>query len=114
MSTSAFHAIARQIAAEVSRRASLRILGGAPLAAALMEPSAVDAKTTVKKKVKKKAKKKAQQRCLAQDGQCHALFAEACASSPDPIDCEAKNGLCCEFLGSCDAASFLSCVFGTV
>ncbi len=114
MSTRAFHAIARQTAAGVSRRTSLRILSGAPLAAALMGPSAVDAKTTVKKKVKKKAKKKAQQRCLAQDGQCHALLTDACASSPDPSDCEARAGLCCESLGSCDAASFLSCMFGTV
>lgn len=109
MSTRAFHAIARQTAAEVSRRASLRILGGAPLAAALMGSSAVDAKTTVKKKVKKKAKKKAQQLCLAQVGQCRAYLTDLCGSARDPGDCEARNGPCCEFLGNCDAAGLFSC-----
>src|SRR5829696_10135783 len=101
MSTNAFDTIVRQ-AAGVSRRASLRILGGAPLAAALTGSSIVGAKKSGKQG-KKKAKK-GQQRCLAQVGQCRAYFTGACGSSLDPGDCEARNGPCCEFLGSCDAA----------
>ncbi len=108
MSTHAFDAIARHTAAEVSRRASLRILSGAPLATALMGPSIVGAKRSAKK-VNKKARKKAQQRCLAQVGQCRAYFAGAC-ESPDPSECVARIAPCCEFLGSCDTASFLACL----
>ena len=113
MSTNAFDAFVRQAAAGVSRRASLRILGGAPLAAALMGPSIVGAKKSGKqgkKKAKKKAQQKPQQQCLAQVGQCRAYFTGACGSSPDPGACEARNGPCCEFLGSCDAAGFFSCL----
>lgn len=109
MSTTAFDAFVRQAAAGISRRSSLRILGGAPLAAALTGSSIVGAKKSDKKR-KKKAKKKAQQPCLAQVGQCRAFFAGTCASSPDPGDCEARNGPCCEFFGSCDAAAFFSCL----
>jgi hypothetical protein len=109
MSTNAFDAIVRQAAVGVSRRASLRILGGAPLAAALMGSSIVRAERSGKRG-KKKAKKKARQPCLAQVGQCRAYFTGACGSSPDPGACEARNGPCCEFLGSCDAAGFFSCL----
>jgi hypothetical protein len=109
MSTNAFDAFVRQAAAGVSRRASLRILGGAPLAAVLMGSSIVAARKSGKKG-KKKAKKQPQQACLAQVGQCRAYFTGACGSSPDPGACEARNGSCCEFLGSCDAARFFSCL----
>jgi hypothetical protein len=95
----------------VSRRTSLRILGGAPLATALMGPMTVGAKTSGKK-IRRKAKKKAQQRCLAQVGQCGAFFVGRC-ESPDPGECEARIARCCEFLGSCDTASFLSCLLET-
>jgi hypothetical protein len=114
MSTNAFDAFVRH-AAGVSRRTSLRILGGAPLTAALMGPMTVGAKTSGKKirrKAKKKAQQKAQQHCLAQVGQCHAYFAGRC-ESPDPSECEARIATCCEFLGSCDTASFLSCLLET-
>jgi hypothetical protein len=107
MSTSAFDTFARQAAAGVSRRASLRLLGGAPLAA-LLGPSIVGAKTSAKK-ARKKAKQKAQKQCLAQVGQCRAYFTGKC-EPPDPSECEARIARCCEFLGSCDTASFLSCL----
>jgi hypothetical protein len=113
MSTNAFDAIARHAAAGVSRRASIRVLGGAPLAAALMGSSIVEAKKSGrqgKKRARKKGKPKAQQKCLAQVGECRAYFTGACGSSPDPGACEARNGPCCEFLGSCDAAGFFSCL----
>jgi hypothetical protein len=118
MSTHAFDAFVRQAATGVSRRASLRILGGAPLAAALMGPSIVGAKKSGKKgkqgkkgkKGKKKAQQKAQQQCRAQVEQCRAYLTGACGSSPDPGDCEARNSPCCEHLGSCDAAGFFSCL----
>ena len=64
------------------------------------------------KKIRRKAKKKAQQRCLAQVGQCGAFFVGRC-ESPDPGECEARIARCCEFLGSCDTASFLSCLLET-
>ena len=112
MSTTTFDAIVRQAAVGISRRASLRILGGAPLAAALMGSSVVGAKKSGKrgKRAKKKPQPKTQQQCLAQVGQCRAYFTGACGSSPDPGACEARNGPCCEFLGSCDAAGFFSCL----
>ena len=110
MRTDAFAAFDR-LAVGVSRRNSLRILGGAPLTAALMGPMTVGAKTSGNK-IRRKAKKKAQQRCLAQVGQCREFFAGQC-ESPDPGECEARIARCCEFLGSCDAASFLSCLLET-
>jgi hypothetical protein len=113
MSTNASDAIVRQAAVGVSRRASLWILGGAPLAAALMGSSIARAERSGKrgkKRARKKGKPKAQQKCLAQAGQCRAYFTGACGSSPDPGACEARNGPCCEFLGSCDAAGFFSCL----
>ena len=108
MSTNAFDAIFHQAAAEISRRASLRILGGAPLAAALMGSSIVEARKSDKKGTKKPKKQPTQ--CLAQVGQCHAYVTGACGSSLDPGACETRNGQCCEFLGSCDAAEFFSCL----
>jgi hypothetical protein len=115
MNTNAFGGFVRQATAGVSRRASLRILGGAPLAAALMGSSIAGAKKSGKKgkqskKDKKKARQKTQQHCLAQVGQCRAYLTGACGSSPDPGDCEARNSPCCEHLGSCDAAGFFSCL----
>jgi hypothetical protein len=115
MSTNAFDAFVRQASAIVSRRTSLRLLGGAPLAAALMGPMTAGAKTSgkkIRKKAKKKAQLKAQQQCLAQIGQCRAFFAGRC-ESPDPSECEARIAMCCEFLGSCDTTSFLSCLLET-
>ena len=115
MRSHAFDAFVRHATAGVSRRASLRLLGGAPLAAALMGTMTVGAKTSGKKirrKAKKKAQQKAQQHCLAQVGQCRAFFAGRC-ESPDPSECEARIGPCCEFLGGCDTASFLSCLLET-
>jgi hypothetical protein len=116
MNTNAFGGFVRQATAGVSRRASLRILGGAPLAAALMGSSIAGAKKSGKKgkqgkkKANKKAQQKAQQQCLAQVGQCRAYLTGACGSSPDPGGCEARNSPCCEHLGSCDAAGFFSCL----
>jgi hypothetical protein len=111
MSTDALDAFVRQTSAIVSRRTSLRILGRAPLAAALMRPSAVGGKKSGNKS-KKQAKKKAQQRCLAQAGQCRAFFAGRC-ELPDPGECEARIARCCGFLGSCDTTSFLTCLLET-
>jgi hypothetical protein len=45
-------------------------------------------------------------------GQCGAFFVGRC-ESPDPGECEARIARCCEFLGSCDTASFLSCLLET-
>jgi hypothetical protein len=115
MSTHAFDTFVRQTAVGVSRRASLRTLVAMPLAAAVTGPTIVGAEKSGKrgkhgKKTKKKAQQKAQQQCRAQVGQCRAYLTGACASSPDPGDCEARNSPCCEHLGSCDAAGFFSCL----
>lgn len=115
MSTNAFNVFNLHSAAEVSRRASLRILGAVPLGAAFVGPLTSGAESSgknAKKNVKKKVRQKAQQRCLAQVGQCGAFFVGRC-ESPDPSECEARIARCCEFLGSCDAASFLSCLLET-
>jgi hypothetical protein len=70
------------------------------------------AKKKTGKNIKRKGQRQAQQQCLVQVGQCRAFFAGAC-ESPDPGECEARIARCCEFLGSCDAASFLSCLLET-
>ena len=107
MSTSVFDDFVRHSVAEVSRRASLRLLAGAPLLVALVGPLTVGAEKSGKQG-KKKAKK-GQQRCLAQVEQCRSYFTDAC-ESPDPTECVARIGPCCEILGRCDAASFISCL----
>ena len=112
MSTNVFDDFVRHSVAEVSRRASLRMLAGAPLLAALIGPLTVGAGSSDKrarKKARKKARQIAQQQCLAQVEQCRAYFTDAC-ESPDPSECLEWIGPCCEYLGSCDATSFISCL----
>ena len=105
-----FDAIARHSASVLNRRASLQVLGTTALIAAVTRPAMAQAKMKTGKNIKRKGQRQAQQ-CLVQVGQCRAFFAGAC-ESPDSGECEARIARCCEFLGSCDAASFLSCVFG--
>jgi hypothetical protein len=112
MSTSASSAFNLDTAADVSRRATLLILGALPLGAALMGPLTVGARSSDKrarKKARRKARQIAEQRCLAQVEQCRAYFTDAC-ESPDPSECLEWIGPCCEYLGSCDAISFISCL----
>jgi hypothetical protein len=97
---------------QTCRRATLWILGAVPLGAALMGPLTVGAGSSDKrarKKARRKARQIAEQRCLAQVEQCRAYFTDAC-ESPDPSECLEWIGPCCEYLGSCDAISFISCL----
>jgi hypothetical protein len=97
MSDNTFDAITRQAAASVSRRASMKTLGGAALAATLAAPSLAKAG---------KAGEKARKRCKRQAQQCRNFYDEFCQDNPA---CEEDFFPCCEFLGRCNARGYLEC-----
>jgi hypothetical protein len=114
MSTNAFAGFVRQATAGVSRRASLQILGGAPLAAALMGSSIVGAKKSGKKgkqrkRIKKKAQQKSQQQCLAQVEQCESYWTVLCAELDDFEKCVGLFSPCCQSFGTCNFNGFFDC-----
>lgn len=67
------------------------------------------------RKAVKRAKKKGDKKCRNQEGQCVATMTALCnGGDPDPADaaaCIAKFTACCPFLGDCQAATFLNCIF---
>ena len=101
MSIPSFTATTRQVAA-VSRRTSLRLLGGAALTGAVAAPATAIAKN---------AGTKTQQRCKRQRGQCLAFAAEFCQPKGDPNACEAQFGPCCEPFARCNAGQGIECLF---
>lgn len=86
-------------AASVSRRGSLRALGGAAIVAALTTPLAASAKSSGEKTGK---------RCRRQRDQCRTVFAGLCEGFPS---CEAAYAPCCEHFSRCDAGKGISCIF---
>lgn len=89
-------------AAVVSRRASLRVLGGAAVAGALGAPAAASAGY---------AGKKARRRCQKQRGPCIAAIEDTCASTIDPAVCEASLGPCCAHFARCNVRTGILCLF---
>ena len=83
----------------VSRRGSLRVLGGTALAGALAAPVAVSAG---------KAGKKAKKRCQTQRLQCRNHYEQYCEGQ---ASCEEATFQCCEHLARCDAGAFLACLY---
>ena len=91
-------ALARQATA-VSRRGSLRALGGAALAGTLAAPTVARAG---------KSGKKSGKRCQKQREQCREVFAERCQGSQV---CEEAFAPCCEQFAQCRAEAALRCIF---
>ena len=87
-------------AVAMSRRRSLRLLGGAGLAATLAAPAATNAR---------KGGKNARDRCRKYGAQCRAAIAEICAPLPDPA-CEAVFDVCCEHFARCRMSAGVQCV----
>ena len=101
MNTTTFDTLARQAGA-VSRRGSLRTLGGAALAGVLAAPAVAGAG---------KGGKNGQKRCMRQRGQCLA-FAEAfCQPKADPSACKAQFSPCCAPFAQCKAGLGIECLF---
>jgi hypothetical protein len=88
-------------AAAMSRRGSLRSLGGAALGSALAAPALARAG---------KAGKKGQKRCQRQRGQCLAFVEEFCQPKGDPNACEAIVNPCCENFAQCNAGKGIECL----
>lgn len=99
---STFDTITRHAAGVVSRRGSLRLLGGAALAGALAAPELTSAG-------KGKVKKQANKQCKKQGGQCRAFVLETCAQVEDRQACEEAYAPCCKHFERCDAGAGLRC-----
>lgn len=97
-------AVARQ-AGMVTRRGSIRALGGATLAASLTAPTATHAG---------KAGKQRQRRCKRQRGQCLAFLEAFCEPKVDPPACVAAGFPCCEPFARCNAEAGIECLFEAV
>jgi len=93
-----FAATTRHVAS-MTRRGSLRALGGAALIGALASPMTVSAG---------KAGKKAEKRCERQREECRTVFADLCEGEPT---CEAAYAPCCEHLSRYDAGKGIACMF---
>lgn len=104
MNTRTFDTMTRGAAA-VSRRGSLRLLGGAALGSALATPALAAAGKTGKK---------GQKRCRRQRGQCLAFVEEFCQPKGDPGACEEQLSPCCEHLARCSAGEGIECLFSEV
>jgi hypothetical protein len=104
MDIKTFDAIARQVAA-VSRRGTIRALGGAAMAAGLAAPTVIRAG---------EAGKNGRKRCKRQRGQCLAFFAEFCEPKDDPAGCLEEVRPCCEHFARCNAGAGIECLFETI
>jgi hypothetical protein len=100
VNTKAFDILTRRAGA-VSRRGSLRLLGGAALAGVLAAPAAVSAR---------KGGKNGQKRCKRQRGQCLAFVDEFCQPKADPSACKAQFSPCCEPFARCKAGQGIECL----
>lgn len=100
MNTEAFDTMTRRAA--VSRRGSLRVLGGAALTGVLAAPTVASAGKTGKT---------SRGRCQKQRGPCLAAIEDRCASNIDPVACEAALTPCCAHFARCNAGVGLLCLF---
>jgi hypothetical protein len=91
-------ALARVVRFPTERRFSLKALGIAGLATALLAPRTIEAKQS--------ASKKARKRCRRQVGQCRAAFETICERSTFCFEAFAP---CCEHLATCNVTAYLTC-----
>jgi hypothetical protein len=109
MNSHAFDALTRHAGA-VSRRGSLRALGGAALVSALAAP----ARTAAGKARKNKHKnKRAKNPCTQQKAQCGAAVTAHCATASNPALCERVTLPCCEHVTGCNVGTGIACIFAT-
>jgi hypothetical protein len=103
MSSYGFDSLTRHARA-VSRRGSLRSLGGVALATTLAAPAHAQARKASKKK-------KAKQQCKRQKPRCVAAITAYCATLLDPPFCESVYLPCCEEFTGCNVESGITCIF---
>jgi hypothetical protein len=101
MNENVYETATRRAAGAVSRRGSLRTLGGA-LAAVVAAPSLIQAK-----KGGKNDGNAANRRCKRQVAGCRKVVLELCGDEEDV--CQAVLA-CCPTLGACNATAFFACV----
>jgi hypothetical protein len=99
-----FASIGRRAATVVSRRRSLRLLGGAGLAGAITAPTVAGAGKGGKKG------KKGKNRCRQLGEQCRRGVAEICQSQGDPAACEEQHAPCCAHFVRCRVSAGVECV----
>jgi hypothetical protein len=102
MRKTAIDTLTRYAAGAMSRRGSLRLLGGAGLASVLATPVAARPG---------KGRKNARRRCTRQKAQCLAFFKAYCAPLEEPQACEASWVPCCESFAACRAGAGIACIF---
>jgi hypothetical protein len=90
----------------LSRRGALQTLGAGALATALGRSAGEHAEAK-KKRTKKGKKGDVNKRCKSQIGGCINILTPACA---DDEVCLATVQRCCPVLGTCNFASFLTCL----
>jgi hypothetical protein len=103
MNSTAFDILTRFMAEGISRRSSLRTLGGAALAATMASPDVGAAKK--KKKNGDKGKDKEKKRCSKDAAACKDTIQPLCDPA-DPATCLIIQN-CCE---ECSANGFLECL----
>lgn len=107
MPVGGFDRLARDLESSQGRRASLKVLGLAAVAAALT-PATAGGKSKCKKKVDNAVatcQAAADARCQSQVTACTTAFTTSCRGE----DC-AGFVACCPSLGTCDANAFFTCV----
>jgi hypothetical protein len=102
-----FDTFTRRAAEALSRRSSLRTLGGAAVVAGLVAPVVAEAKKGGKGKKNKN-------KCKKQVSRCKEGLADICAVFFDPGEetalCVDLFAECCEFLRSCNVAQGAACI----
>jgi hypothetical protein len=93
-------AMTRQAVA-ISRRASLRLLGGAAAGGALAAPAAARAR---------KGAKQAKKRCEQQEAQCSAAVTAYCGKLIEPAACESVYLPCCPRFTECNVEAGIACI----
>jgi hypothetical protein len=96
-----FDIIARHAGNAVSRRGSLRLLGGATLTGAIAAAGTAGAK---------KGPQQNQERCRKQGQECREFFAEFCAGTVDPENCKELVLPCCKHFARCQTGKGLACI----
>jgi hypothetical protein len=105
MNNSRFAAVTREARA-MSRRGSLRILGGAALVSVV--PTSAVAKAAKKSRKRKRCPKPVDP-CQGQAEQCRSHYEVICEGN---TLCKERSLPCCESFASCNVLDAMACLFG--